>query len=82
MKLSGLYEVEELIRTFQGNFSCQYFTKNAKGKPLEENERITLELFFLRVDIYPKKKLMKVYTVSEDEHSQQTLKEIATFEGK
>lgn len=82
MKLSGLYEVAELIRTFQGNFSCQHFTKNAKGKPLGDAERITLELFFLRFDICPIKKEVKVYTVTEDEHSQQTLKLICTFSGK
>lgn len=53
MKLSGHYTLEDLVRTLQGNFSCQYITKNSKGKALAEaDQHIRLELFFVRFEIF------------------------------
>ena len=84
MKLSGNFSLEDLVRTFQGNFSCQSVTKNTKGKPLTDEEHITLELFFLRADIYPKKKpaLVKIYSVSEGQNGEKLLTPLVTLEGK
>lgn len=84
MKLSGNYSFEDLARTLQGNFSCQSVTKNSNGKPLGENSRITLELFFLRIDIFYEKNSpeIKVYSVSEDQNGQKLLKPLVTIAGK
>lgn len=55
-KLSGNYSVEDLIRTLQGNFSCQSVTRNARGKALPDDQKhIRLELFFVRAEIYSDK---------------------------
>lgn len=52
-RLSGEYSVDELVRAFQGNFSCQSVTRNSRGTPLPESERhIRLEYFFIRAEIY------------------------------
>lgn len=53
MRLSGEYDIKELARTFQGNFSCESVVKDGKGNSLPEAQRHTrLELFFLGVEIY------------------------------
>lgn len=79
MKLSGKYSFEELSRALQGNFSCQQVTKNSRGEQLGDNEYVSMELFFLRFDFYPKKNVTKIYTVSEDAYGQKTLKPLVTI---
>lgn len=82
MKLSGQYSYEELARALQGNFSCQQVLNDSKGGPLGVDEHITLELFFLKVDIYPHKEQVVISTVSEDSYGQKTAKELVTLESK
>lgn len=56
MQLSGDYSVNDLVRTLQGNFSCQSVSKNSKGKALDpKDQHIRLELFFVRFEIYKDK---------------------------
>lgn len=67
MKLSGDYSSDDLVRAFQGNFSCMYVTKNSRGKPLSESEKhIRVEYFFLRADIY--KDRIEVYRIEYDNY--------------
>jgi hypothetical protein len=82
MKLSGQYSHEELARALQGNFSCQQVLNNSKGEPLGVDEHITLELFFLKVDIYPHKEQVVISKVSEDSYGQKTAEELVTLESK
>lgn len=83
MKLSGDYDVKELIRALQGNFSCQYVTKNSKNKPLPlEEQKITLELFFLHIEIFPVTGEIIVYRVADDPNSTKKLVKLVTLEGK
>ena len=83
MKLSGDYDPKELVRALQGNFSCQRVTKNSKGKPLPlEEQKISLELFFLRIDIFPVMGSVDIYAVNEDESGQKKLKKLVTLSGK
>lgn len=52
-RLSGDYSPDDLVRAFQGNFSCQSVTRNSRGTPLPESERhIRLEYYFIRAEIY------------------------------
>lgn len=68
MKLSGNYSIEDLQRTLQGNFSCQEFTKDSKGKPLpEEKQYIRLELFFIALEIYPKRGEVVILKIKDDD---------------
>lgn len=56
MKLAGNYTLDDLVRTFQGNFNCTNVTRNSHGKPLaSELQHIRLELFFVRLEIYSDK---------------------------
>lgn len=83
MKLSGDYDIKELVRTLQGNFSCQRVTKNSKGKPLPpEEQKIVLEHFFLRIELFPKTAQMDIYTISEDDSGVKKLNKVMTLTGK
>lgn len=82
MRLSGQYSHEQLARALQGNFSCQQFVTGQDGEPLGEDEHVTLELFFLRFDIYSKKKNVVISSVSEDAYGQKTVKELVTIDTK
>lgn len=67
MKLSGQYQIDDLVRAFQGNFSCMYVTKNSRGKPLSESEKhIRVEYFFIRADIY--KDRIELYRIEYDNY--------------
>ena len=79
MTLSGNYDIEELRRALQGDFSCQTFKTDSKKKPLGDNEHITLELFFMRFDFYPKKKELKVYSIGTDEKGSKILTPVMTL---
>lgn len=79
MKLSGDYNIDEVRRALQGDFSCQTFKTDAKKKPLGDSEHITLELFFLRLDFYPKKKECRVYSIGTDEKGAKTLTPLMTL---
>lgn len=83
MKLAGNYSFEDLRRTLQGNFSCQLVTKDSRGHWLDEkDQRVTLELYFIRVDMYPNRNEIVISSVSEDESGQKNLKTIMTLQGK
>jgi hypothetical protein len=79
MKLSGNYDIDEVRRALQGDFSCQTFKTDSKKKPLGDNERITLELFFMRFDFYPKKKVLNVYSIGTDEKGAKILTPVMTL---
>lgn len=80
MKLSGNYNLEDLVRTLQGNFSCQTRDKNAKGKPLPAEEQcVRLELFFLAFEFYKATNQVKVYTLSEDDNGVKKMTPLCTL---
>jgi hypothetical protein len=83
MQLSGEYGLDELVRTLQGNFSCQKVTKNSKGKtlPLEE-QKIVMELFFLHVELIPVKGIIEIYSISDDEKGVKKLNKLMTLTAK
>lgn len=83
MKLSGEYDIKELVRALQGNFSCQRVTKNSKGKtlPLEE-QKIVLEAFFLHLEIFAVTGEVVIYTISEDDKGTKKLSRVVTLTGK
>jgi hypothetical protein len=83
MQLSGEYGLDELVRTLQGNFSCQKVTKNSKGKtlPLEE-QKIVMELFFLHVELFPVKGIIEIYSISDDEKGVKKLNKLMTLTAK
>lgn len=83
MKLSGDYDVKELVRALQGNFSCQTRDKNSKGKPLPADEQcVRLELFFLCIEFYKSTGEVKIYTIEEDENGTKKLTPLCTVAGK
>lgn len=83
MQLSGEYGLSELVRTLQGNFSCQKVTKTSKGKalPLEE-QKITMELFFLHIELFPVKGIIEIYSISDDEKGVKKLNKLMTLTAK
>ena len=83
MKLSGEYDIKELVRALQGNFSCQRVTKNPKGKvlPIEE-QKIVLEAFFLHIEIFAVTAEIVIYTISEDDKGTKKLSKVMTLTGK
>lgn len=83
MKLSGEYDIKELVRALQGNFSCQRVTKNSKGKvlPIEE-QKIVLEAFFLHIEIFAVTAEIVIYTISEDDKGTKKLSKVMTLTGK
>lgn len=83
MKLSGEYDVKELVRALQGNFSCQRITKNSKGKPLPlEEQKIVLEHFFLHIEMFPVTGQVVFYTITEDDSGVKKLNKLMTLTGK
>jgi len=83
MKLSGEYDIKELVRALQGNFSCQRVIKNSKGKvlPIEE-QKIVLEAFFLHIEIFAVTAEIVIYTISEDDKGTKKLSKVMTLTGK
>ena len=72
-RLSGEYSAEDLVRAFQGNFSCQSVTRNSRGAPLPESERhIRLEYFFIRAEIY--KDRIEIYKSDSTDGTQKLTK--------
>lgn len=83
MKLSGEYDIKELVRALQGNFACQRVTKNSKGKPLPpEEQKVVLELFFLHIEMFPTTGQMVIYAISEDDSGVKKLNKLMTLTGK
>ena len=69
-RLSGDYSPDDLVRAFQGNFSCQSVTRNT---PLPESERhIRLEYYFIRAEIY--KDRIAIYKSDSTDGSQKLTK--------
>ena len=66
MKLSGNYQLADLVQTFQGHFNCFDNTKNSKGKAIED-KYIRLELFFVAFAIhYAINKRVEIQRISDD----------------
>lgn len=80
MKLSGNYSIEDMRRALQGNFACTEFTKDSKGEPLpDEKQYIRLELFFVALEIYPKKGEVTVCKIKDDERGGTALTPLFTL---
>lgn len=77
MKLSGNYSLDDLVRTLQGNFSCQSETDKTDG-----HEFISVEYFFLRAEIDSTKNEVRIFSVSEDQYGTKRLKPLVTLAGK